>query len=347
MNLTEEICRCGEHTEALMKAAFRLDISKALDPTDPDDFLIISARLSAALAKAARPAQGAALREALNALDVDWPNITPEARRNVIAAARGSIVSVPPQIIPPITNTLEVRGTAITRGTRKAVRREVGTTLAANVGVDMALRDQGIVDHLISSQAFFVTDEYGRRAEFFSASAKNIVASGIDQGLGQDEISRMLQAQMGNALGPKRSRNYWNVIASVFTNRARTYAQLSGYSEAGIRRYRWESILDEVTTETCYFLHGKEWTVGAAIQQFRDVAEASDPQAVKDIQPWFRQGRDDDGNGILFTQDRAGNRTTMAQIIAPASGSRDGVGEYKATQAFNDVPAHSPPLHGL
>lgn len=336
-------CACARLTEELLEKAFRVDIRKVLDPLDPDDFLIISARLSNALTKIARSEQAAALREAINLLDVDWPNITPVARRKVIEAARGSIARVGPRVVPPIVNELQVRGSYYVRGTRRTVKAQTG----ARIGVSMALRDQRIIDHLSESQGYFVTDEYIRRSEFFSARARNIVAGGIDEGLGQDEIARMLKREIRGQLGPRRSGLYWNLIANVFTNRARTYAQLASYSEAGIERYRFEAILDEVTTEQCRLLHGREWLVRRGLRQHTQVAESSDPQAVKDIMPWFRTGRDENGDQVIFTQNRTGERTVMARVIEPAVGQRDGIGRYETTQAFNEISAVQPPLHGL
>jgi SPP1 gp7 family putative phage head morphogenesis protein len=211
----------------------------------------------------------------------------------------------------------------------------------------MALQDQRIVDHLASSQGFFVTNQYIERAEFFSARARNIVAEGLSQGLGQDEIARMLRAEIGNALGPARSGRYWNLIANVFVNRARTYGQLASYSEAGIERYRFEAILDERTTEQCRMLHGREWEVRRGLQQHIDVAGSPDPQAVKDIMPWFRTGRDENGDRVIFSQNQAGERTIMARILEPGIGVRDRIGRYETTRALNEISAVQPPLHGL
>lgn len=343
--LVEEIgpCECARLTEDLLEKAFRMNIRKALDPLDPDDFLVISARLARALAKVSRPDQARALKAALEILDVDWLNITPKARREVIRAARGVVVGLPQRIIHSITRELEVRGSAIVRGARRSVKARTG----ASIGVNMALQDQRIVNHLSSSQGFFVTNQYIERAEFFSARARNIVAEGLSQGLGQDEIARMLRAEIGDALGPARSGRYWNVIANVFVNRARTYGQLASYAEAGIERYIFSSILDEVTTEQCRLLDGKVWEVRKGLQQYADVEASSDPQAVKDIMPWFRTGRDENGDRVIYTQNQAGERTIMARVLESGIGERDRIGRYETTRAFNEMSAVSPPLHAL
>lgn len=343
--LIEEIgpCECARLTEDLLEKAFRVNIRKALDPLDPDDFLVISARLARALAKVSRPDQATALKAALKILDVDWANITPKARREVIRAARGVVAELPQRIIPPITRELEVRGTAIVRGARRSVKARTG----AQIGVNMALQDQRIVSFLAENQGHFVTNQYLERAEFFSARARNIVAEGLSQGLGQDEIARMLRVEIGDALGPRRSGRYWNVIANVFVNRSRTYGQLASYAEAGIERYRFEAILDEVTTEQCRMLHGREWEVRRGLQQHIDVMESPDPQAVKDIMPWFRTGRDENGDRVIFTQNQAGERTIMGRILEPGIGERDRIGRYETTRAFNEMSAVQPPTHAL
>jgi SPP1 gp7 family putative phage head morphogenesis protein len=333
----------------VFEKAFKIDITKSLNPLDPDDFLIISARLSRALGKISRPHHREAARQALTALDVDWKTLSPKARNKVIREASRYIAGTPINFIEPMVAELQVRGSRIVRSSRRNVRRQMSATVGAQIGVSLTLKDQRIIDHSAQSQGFYVTSEYGRRAEFFSARARNIVSEGLDQGLGNDVIARDLKLQIGDVLGPRRSGNYWNVVANVFVNRSRTYGQLVSYDEAGIEKYRFEAVLDERTTNQCALLHGKEWEVKSALQRHEQVEQEQDPRAVQDLMPWIQSGADSQGNQILYTQDRSGNRTIIADVTKSRSG-KDSIGTYDqrvSDQKLADMGANQPPLHAL
>jgi len=344
------LCECGKITEDLISKAFRLDVHKALNPLDPDDYLVIAARLSSALQGIAKPEQGKALRQAINLLDVDWPNMSQPARQRIIQASKDAIVRVPKKIIPPITRELEVRGSRIVRGARKGVKQELTATMGARIGVSLALQDERVIGYLSRSQGLFVTNSFVERSEFFSAKARGIVAEGLEVGLGRDEISRMLQREIKNQLGPRRTAHYFNVISGVFTNRARTYGQLASFEEAGIRRWIFDAVLDERTTPQCALLHGKIWTVRGSLDRINQVERSNDPQAVKDLMPWIRKGKNPDGSEFLYTQDRQGIRTHVADIVVNRQGSRDYLGEYRnvaSNQVLADMGANNPPIHPL
>lgn len=343
------LCCGARAAEDIFEKAYRINIRKALDPLDPGDFDTIVARLSRAMTRAANPTESAALRKAIDGLDVDWPNITAPKRRKIIEASKKALAPVPAKIIPPVTQKLEVSGPLTVKGTRKGVRRGLKATLAAQIGIDMSLRDQRIIDHLVGSQALFVKNEWGARSALFSDMSRRIVADGLDQGLGRDAITDNLNKRLNASLGITRSRNYWNVIAGAFTNRSRTFAQLSSFSEAQIDRFIFEAILDEATTNQCAFLHGKKFSVQRGLDRFDKVEAAKDPEDVKDLQPWIREGRNEDGDKILFTQNRAGERTFVANVAESRVGTQ-GQGKFSngiSNESLSEMGANTPPLHGL
>lgn len=80
-------------------------------------------------------------------------------------------------------------------------------------------------------------DEYGRRIEGFGEQARRIVAAGIQEGLGRDDIAEALEQAARGAL-VDRAPFYWETVASSFISQGRSYAQMSSYAEAGIQYYR-------------------------------------------------------------------------------------------------------------
>jgi hypothetical protein len=86
-----------------------------------------------------------------------------------------------------------------------------------------------------------------------------------------------------------------------FANRGWTYTQLSAFEDADVERYRFDAVLDEVTSHACRFIAGREFRVARAIQRFDDVENASHPKAIAELQPWMRVGADGAGNQVLST----------------------------------------------
>lgn len=345
------VCGCGaKAVEDLIKTGFKVDISKALDPLDPDDYIVIVARLSRAMSRATRATEVEILKKAMDVLDVDWPNLSLEQRKAVAAAARAALVPLPTAVIPPVTGKLEIAGPRIMRGTRRSVRAAASVSVRTEIGISLALRDKAILEYLTSSQALFITDEYARRRERYSIIARSTVEEGLKDGLGRDAIAAQLQERLGPVAGLRQSRQYWSVIAGTFSNRSRVFSALSSFDEAGITQYVFEAILDEATTDQCAFLHGRTFNVREGIKRFEQSAAAEDPQDVKDIQPWVRTGRDEAGNRILFTQSRAGERQLVAQVDKSRVGTVDNTGSFSRGMSTSQLQAagiSQPPLHPM
>lgn len=56
-------------------------------------------------------------------------------------------------------------------------------------------------------------------------------------------------------------------MASSFIGQGRSFAQVSSYAEAGVRRYRIEAVLDEANTQVCRFFHGKTFAGESALNE--------------------------------------------------------------------------------
>jgi SPP1 gp7 family putative phage head morphogenesis protein len=331
----------ADAAEEILRGVYRVE--KALDPLDRNDFMAIVRRLSRALAGVARPAEDAALRRAIERLDVDWPNLTPQARDQVVQAARQSLRTVEDQVLPQVEQLFEAEADRVVGRARRSVVRRFGL----RIGADLTRTDERISRFVRESQGNFVRDEYGRRREEFSRRARDIVAAGVERGLGRDDIVGELSEVMGREAFD-RSRDYWEVVSMVFTNRARTCTQLGAFEEAGIERFRFEAVLDEATSEVCRFMHGKVFTVERAMDRFREVERARDPELIREEQPFVQVGADDEGNEVLFYE-RGGRRRAVARVDEPAVGVRDQVGRYSKELSPAQLEAAGvtvPPLHG-
>lgn len=275
-----------------------------------------------ALAKTTRGPDREAFRKAAEKLDADWPNMTVAKREEVIASAARMLVGVPELVIGKVEKTLIAKMTEIVRITK----RDAGRVHRLAINPSFNARDARIIKFAAESQGNYITTRYGERSKIFKQKARDIVSSGLKDGLGRVDIGRKLG---GDLIGPslRTSEAYWETVASIHVGRSRSWGQLAGFDEAGISKYEWESVLDEVTTDQCRFLHGKHFEVSKAIEKYQEVEESDDPEAIKKIQPWLRIGKTSDGAQALFV-DRGGRRSYVANVDESGVGTSDKIGSY-------------------
>lgn len=331
--------------EELLEKVYRFPVHKALDPNNPRDFLTIVSRLSAATRGLTQAAEATALRTALDTLDVDWKNMSTDQRARVVDAARQVIAKTHTEVWPKLEGRFIQEATRVGSASRASSRKKYDF----DIGVDLTSVDKEVLNHVAVSQGNFVRDEYGRRADAAAQTAKRIVEQGLEQGMGTTELGGLLS----NAIELQqvgRSRAYWNLISTTFTNRARTYANLSSFNEAGVTSYIFLATLDERTSAQCRFLHNRRFPVKRALDSFRDVEESDDPDEVKTAQPWLQVGRDaDSGSEFLYYKTGAGAQRRVADVVRSGVGNVDDRGEFANALGGNALARAGviqPPVHG-
>lgn len=323
----------------------RASVAKAMRLDFPADFDRAVALLAAQLRRATRRAEVDALRDAVAVLDVDWARTSATERSRLvsqalIAAGRATAI-IPDRIRAPLGEA----AVSVVAATRTHGRRHQSLAIAA----DFNALDRRVIAHIVSSQGNFVRDEYGRRIESFGAEARRIVAAGLEQGLGRDDIATDLEQAARDAL-IERAPFYWEVVASSFIGRGRSFAQMSSYAEAGVTRYLIEAVLDERTTEICRYLHGKVFELGEALRRFEAIENLEQPEDIKRELPWVRESRDPETGAKLLYVDRGSGRTTLAEVVRSGFGRRDDRGEFSrelSTREMMDLGVSFPPYHGL
>ena len=326
-------------------ADLRLPVAKVDSLGTPTGFDRAVAVLAAELRGAVRGAETEAVRRAVAVLDVDWRGSTPSERRRLVATALReaglALGSVPTTIETTLGRTADAVFRA-TRGDLRGAQRLV-------IGADLNALDRRMVDHVVRAQTSFVRDAAGRRLEAFSATARATVASGLDRGLGRDDIAAEL-AEAAQAQLLTRSGAYWEVVAGAFVGNARSSSQLSGFAEAGIQRYRIEAVMDERTTEICRYLDGKMFEVGDALRRFDRLDRLGRPEDIRREQPWVRTSTDPaTGQRSMFV-DRDGQRVRIGDVVRSALGTSDDAGEFARTVSnaeLMDLGVSWPPYHGL
>jgi hypothetical protein len=325
--------------DVVLESYLRLPLEKARDLATPRGFDQAVARLAAELRGTTAKTETDAFRHAIAALDVDWARTTRDQRAALIRRAMEQAGATLQRTIPAVEARLGSAARQVLRAVRSGARAS-GLTVAA----DFNALDRRMIDYLRTSETGFVRDSYGRRVRELSERTRAVVADGLERGLGRADIAGALEQAASSALR-RPSSFYWETVAGAFTARGRSYGQLSSFAEAGIERYRLEAVLDEHTTPTCRFLHGREFTVRSALASFRAAEER--PDDLKDISPWVRERIDSEwGRRVLYVR-RGEERIALADELRSGVGRRDDVGEFRAR---GDLAANGvlfPPFHGL
>lgn len=335
----------ADAADDLIENYYSVHLAKALDPLDPDDYKQIVTTLSNSMRRTNAGVEAKALREALDALDVDWPNMTVAQMDEVILASSESLAPIAAQTLPKISTTLQATGEKVVNGAKVSTSRR----LVLDIGLAFNERDAAIVDKLVTSQTNFVTDEYGRRIDAYSVKARRIVGDGLNNGLSRDDIGKNLRREIGGG-AIRRNKSYWTVVAAAHTNRSRVYGQLASYDEAGIETYTFDAVLDERTTEICRYMHGREFTTKSGLNKYDQLDALPEPKEVKTEAPWSWDSTDDDGNKVIVYRDDKGDKQRVAQIDKPGLGGKDRVGDYSKGLNNSQLEAagiQMPPLHGM
>lgn len=299
-----------------------------------------------ALVTAMETATSGTRRRAVNAamerLDRDWGRLTEAQREDAFTKASRSVAAI---IASGAASGAAPIGHAthdILAATRQATARAHGLTLDEV----FTARDARAASYAQASAGFFMRSKGGEIVGgAVDAAARRVVQRGIEEGWDHRDTGRELEIVMARTIGA-RSRAYHEMVASVALARARTYSQLQSFEDAGITTYRFQSVLDEVTSDICRFLHGQVFEVRAVLQRFERI-DAGHVGEVVDQQPFARIGKRPDGSRVLFV-DSNGSRSELADVVRSAAGQRDQVGEFRARASASKLQGLGccqPPLH--
>ncbi len=316
---------------------FHQSVRKALDPNNAKDYLRILNNLGSATRGLTGAAEADALRNALDVLNVDWTSISEGQRDKVINAARASLAKPAGPISEKVTGTFEVEGKKIAGATRASSAR----SFKLDIETSLTSVDHKVLEATAYSQANYIRDEFGRRADAMSLQAKEIVTSGLSRGLGREAIANALSDKLTEA---NKSDAYWNVISSTFAARARSYANLSSFADAGIDWFTFEAVMDGRTSVVCRYMHGRRFEVKHAIKAHMH-AEDVGPEVA---QPWLQQGKNEDGEAILYHKTPDGGRKQVAVIHDDGGGKDDAKGSFTGWSdgKLQAAGVMTPPLHG-
>lgn len=205
-----------------------------------------------------------------------------------------------------------------------------------NISFSFSQVDKRAVKALAKEHPFWINTFYSKQLSKRIADAGSKVV--IEQGLGRVEGGRVmreiLKQDLSWAGGPAEItgidviparfagnvKGYTEIVSANAVNRGRNFGFISGYRDAGVERYRWNSVLDKRTSEICIELDGREFQVGRAVELMDEVNTADSPEDVKELNPWVsvKQLKQIAGKGSQAKQSQ--NLSNAGIMFPPAHG---------------------------
>lgn len=147
-----------------------------------------------------------------------------------------------------------------------------------------ATTDKTSVEKLNKDVMYWVSTANGR---VFEPEVAKVTKDVMNEGLGFRETEDEMNARLGKTYADK-SDAYWYLMGNVGVQRARSFAKLSAFEDAGVTEYEIMAVLDNRTTPQCRYMDGRIYKVTDG-QAIRDNAESSaNPEHVRQSYPWIR-----------------------------------------------------------
>jgi SPP1 gp7 family putative phage head morphogenesis protein len=311
------VCGCSVNwdkaqlaADEILKDVFRIDIAKALNPLDDDDFLIIAHTIAAEMQEATGPFDVAAYEAAILGLDLDWENMTGVEIAAAMSAANKGLASVSTKVLPVIRPKLSAAMQLLIASTRIYAN----STYDLGISTSFSQTDE-MVSKVLTSISTWVTDEYGKRHAMFESGVEKIIQDGLLKGLRSEEIAADI-AEHGVKIGIKQPKNYWRLVSMNMANQARSYANLKSMQEAGIKGYVFEAVMDERTSNICESLHGTVFPVSVGLGAYSDLSmlTAGDPYAAEKIMPFVRERKTENGDLEMYVLQQGSGETVVSTL---------------------------------
>jgi hypothetical protein len=109
----------------------------------------------------------------------------------------------------------------------------------------------------------------------------------LNEGGGRKAVAAALRERLGGRF--KRSDAYWEVVGASSLNRARAMGSSYGWEDTGADAYEIVGVPDERQSKICEALDGMVFEVAHAVELRERLLSATDPEDVKQIQPWMKE----------------------------------------------------------
>lgn len=151
--------------------------------------------------------------------------------------------------------------------------------------ITFTLVDEMSIEWLQRNNLYWVGTYFDKH---LSQSVADVVAGGMQEGLGRDEIGKLLKGFFKEYPGVQvRPDQYWSGLAATSMNRSRVFSSVNGYREVGIRELQILAMGDERVCPICEQLDRKIVPIQRAATQVQQMLATDNPEDVKAIAPWL------------------------------------------------------------
>ena len=284
------------------------------------------------------------LGEYFDDLDVDWYGVG-DVEKVFIKAGSNAITDA--KDVKKLSATWAAASLLYLNRAAAQAREFTKTSFLPKIGSGISTGDKEAMKWLSRQPGFFLRDQLGRVNAGLTKHGVGIVRAGIGDGLGYREIGKELRDKIPGLWG-KYGANYSNVVANVGVQRARAFAEITAYTEAGIDAAELIAVLDQRTTDICRFLDGQIISVNNVAHILNQTLEITNPEEIKSVSPWIST-RKNPQTGIPQLVTR--NGVVLADIVRSGYGRLDDRGQFSAykmnDQLAIDANIGPPPYHGL
>ena len=154
------------------------------------------------------------------------------------------------------------------------------------VKVDWDIIDTDAVKWLGKNDMYWIGGYYDKH---LSKNIAETIALGMEDGLGRADIGKQLKDFFKDypGIGVKPD-TYWRGLAANGMNRSRTFGNLRGYDEVGIKYLEVLAVMDERTSPICLNMNGRIIPTANAVGQMKSIMLAENPEDIKRDQPWLK-----------------------------------------------------------
>lgn len=158
------------------------------------------------------------------------------------------------------------------------------------------LHDEQAVIQLQDDQLIWIGGHYAKNVrDVLREAVKPSVIEGLGRAEAGKRVREAVESKLKGVSAPSGFRGsqakYFEGLAANIATNARVRGQIRSFADLGVTHYVIVNPMDERTTEICRYMNGKVFPVSAAVAQIEKVSGATDPDEVKDAQPWVSAAR--------------------------------------------------------
>lgn len=213
---------------------------------------------------------------------IDWSRMSDKAIEEAVEEVADLVSGLPSGFAKGVELVLNEEGARVVDQTHRGLAER---HRSFRVDPSWAQTNEQAVEALSETTSLFFSEEYERQAERFTDRARGVVASGLEDGLGSEDIGEELRREFADTA---IHRSYWDTVAAVHVSRSRSFSSAATYAENGVTKYEIVAIMDNRTTPICQELNGKTFEVKAALDQFDKIEDVKTLDQLKRTSPMLR-----------------------------------------------------------